>query len=74
MVNEQHTESALLSMNINKATGINQISAKRLHMATPVLKGHLCRIINTSITSGTFPITLETCRSFPSFEKREVYR
>ena len=65
MVNEQQIERALLSMNINKATGIDHVSAKYLHMATPVLKRHLCRIINTSITSGTFPSLWKHAKVFP---------
>ena len=55
-ITEEQIVSSLMSLNMNKATGIDDISAKYIGIATPVLARHLCKIINISISSGIFLI------------------
>ena len=39
----------------NKATGIDNISAKILHLSSPVIAKHITDICNNSIRTSTFP-------------------
>ena len=66
-ITEEQIVSSLMSLNMNKATGIDDISAKYISIATPVLARHLCKIINTSISSGIFPDLWKHAKGFSSF-------
>ena len=48
--------AALNSMPTNKSTGCDGLSARVLKLAAPVLTQPFCRLMNYSISSGTFPI------------------
>ena len=54
-ITEEQILPALKSVDTNKATGIDAMSAKYVHIAAPVLARHLCLIFNTSIENGIFP-------------------
>ena len=54
-VTKAQIEKSLKSLDTAKATGIDQMAAYFIQIATPALARHLCIIINTSIETGVFP-------------------
>ncbi|CAB4017534.1 Hypothetical predicted protein, partial [Paramuricea clavata] len=57
--------AALNSMSTNKSTGCDGLSARILKLAAPVLTQPFCRLMNYSISSGTFPIKWKTAKVTP---------
>ena len=57
--------AALNSMPSNKSTGCDGLSARVLKLAAPVLTQPFCRLMNYSISSGTFPIQWKTAKVTP---------
>ncbi|CAB4039687.1 Hypothetical predicted protein [Paramuricea clavata] len=57
--------AALNSMPTNKSTGCDGLSARILKLAAPVLSQPFCRLMNYSISSGTFPIKWKTAKVTP---------
>ena len=69
LVDESFILSQLQNLNVNKATGIDNISAKYLKMAAPAISKPLAKILNLSIQSGTFPDTLKKAKVTPIFKR-----
>ena len=67
LITEAETEKLLMKLNVNKATGMDQISPRYLHVAITVMKRHLCKILNTSFTTGIFPALWKQAKVFPVF-------
>jgi hypothetical protein len=65
---EEQIMKALKSLDVDKATGIDDISAKYIRMSAPVLARHLCIIINNSIKTGVFPNLWKHAKVFPVFK------
>ena len=68
LITEAETEKLLMKLNVTKATGMDQISPRYLHVAITVMKRHLCKILNTSFTTGIFPALWKQAKVFPVFK------
>ena len=67
-ITEEQILEALKSVDTNKATGIDEMSAKYVHIAAPVLARHLCLIFNTGIENGIFPNLWKHAKVCPVFK------
>ena len=63
----------ITKLNISKATGIDEISAKVLKAAAPAVAEPLTRIFNMSIVSDKFPAEWKVARVTPIFKKRSTF-
>ena len=54
LLNCSDVTKALLELNSNKATGVDELSAKFLKMAAPVIAEPISHVINNSISEGVF--------------------
>ena len=61
----------LQNLKVNKATGIDEISAKYLKMSATVISQPLATILNLSITNGIYPDDLKKAKVTPIFKKGE---
>ena len=52
---EEQILKGLNSLDASKATGIDDLSAKYIHLSAPVLASHLYTVISTSIRTCVFP-------------------
>ena len=62
-------EMQLNNLNVNKATGIDEISAKFLKLASPIICSSLAFILNLSIQQGLYPDNLKKAKVTPIFKK-----
>ena len=62
-------KSQLENLKTNKATGIDDISAKFLKMAAPIICKPLSHLLNLSIQSGEYPKMLKKANVTPIFKK-----
>ena len=69
LVEESFIQKQLQNLNVNKATGIDNISAKYLKMAAPAIIKPLTKILNLSIQSGIFPDTLKKAKVTPIYKR-----
>ena len=69
LVDESFILCQLQNLNVSKATGIDNISAKYLKMAAPAISKHLTKILNLSIKNGTFPDSFKKAKVTPIFKK-----
>jgi hypothetical protein len=67
-VTEGQMKKSLNSVNVNKSTGLDSMSAKFLRIATPVLARHLCKVINISISTGVFPDLWKHAKIIPIYK------
>ena len=67
-VTEEEIYKALKSLDVTKATGMDEMSAKYISLAAPVLASHLSRIINISFLNETFPDLWKHAKVFPVFK------
>ena len=68
-VNVATVYRVITKLNISKATGIDEISAKVLKAAAPAIAELLTRIFNMSIVSDKFPAEWKVARVTPIFKK-----
>lgn len=61
----------LQNLKVNKATGVDDISAKYLKLSASVNSQPLATILNLSITSGIYPDDLKKAKVTPIFKKGE---
>ena len=64
-------QKQLQNLKVNKATGIDEISAKYLKMSATVISQPLATILNLSITNGIYPDDLKKAKVTPIFKKGE---
>ena len=62
-------EKILKNLDVAKASGIEQISARFLKDGAPIIATHLANIINLSIKLDTFPSLCKIAKIKPLFEK-----
>ena len=79
LMTEQFVCKFISKLDKNKATGIDNISAKILHLSFPVIAKHITAICNHSIRTNTFPTSWEKARVIPlhksnSTDNPENYR
>ena len=79
LMTEQFVCKFISKLDKNKATGIDNISAKILHLSSPVIAKHITDICNHSIRTSTFPTSWKNARVIPlhkrnSTENPENYR
>ena len=67
-VKESFVLNQLQKLAVNKATGIDDISAKYLKLAAPVIANTPTKIFNLSIQNGTFPDILKKAKVTPVFK------
>ena len=65
LISSDLVQQYLKSIDVNKTTGDNKISARVLHDFGPVLAQPLCKIINKSISSGVFPSCWKSAKVIP---------
>jgi len=69
------TVSKIISkIDVKKATGVDNVSAKLLKAGTPVLIHHILNLINCSIISSVFPDSLKLAQVAPLFKKLDPLR
>ena len=61
----------LQNLKVNKATGVDDISAKYLKLSASVISQPLATILNLSIASGIYPDDLKKAKVTPIFKKGE---
>ena len=59
-----------MKIGVNKATGIDNISAKILLHSLPVIAKNLRDVVNLMIKTGSFPDTLKLARVTPVYKKK----
>ena len=69
LVDEFFIQNQLQNLNVNKATGIDNISAKYLKIAAPAITKPLTKILNLSIQNGTFPDSLKKAKVTPIYKR-----
>ena len=62
-----------MSHPVNKATGIDDISAKYLKLSASVISQPLATILNVSIANGIYPDDLKKAKVTPIFKKGEKH-
>ena len=68
LVDESFVLNQLQNLNVNKATGIDNISAKYLKMAAQAITKPLTKVLNLSIESNTFPDNLKKAKVTPIYK------
>ena len=72
-VSASFIQQQLQNLKTNKATGIDDISAKYLKLSASVVSQPLATILNLSITNGIFPDDLKKAKVTPIFKKGEKH-
>ena len=72
-VSASFIQQQLQNLKTNKATGIDDISAKYLKLSASVISQPLATILNLSITNGIFPDDLKKAKVTPIFKKGEKH-
>ena len=68
LITEDKTRKYLSSLDISKATGLDQLGPRLLKMSTNIITSDITRIINLSISSGVFPDTWKYAKVSPLFK------
>ena len=68
MVMEDFARTKLLNLKVNSATGIDNLGAKLLSCAAPIIAPHIARICNLSITYSTMPKCWKFAKVTPIFK------
>ena len=63
----------LQNLKVNKATGIDDISAKYLKLSASIISQPLATILNVSIANGIYPDDLKKAKVTPIFKKGEKH-
>ena len=63
----------LQNLKVNKATGIDDISAKYLKLSASVISQPLATILNVSIANGIYPDDLKKAKVTPIFKKGDKH-
>lgn len=71
--NEEWIRKYLTSLNTNKATGLDDISAKVLKLAAPYVSKWIAKICNHSIRTSQFPEVWKKARVTPLHKKNSVH-
>ena len=71
LVSTSFIHQQLQNLKANKATGIDDISAKYLKLSASVISQPLATILNLSISSGIYPDDLKKAKVTPIFKKGE---
>ena len=69
---EQSVKKALASLQINKSTGSDNISARLLKAAAPVIAAAITAIMNNSIRTGRFPSSWKLAKVSPLHKKGPI--
>ena len=72
LMTEQFVCKFISKLDKNKATGIDNISAKILHISSPVIAKHITDICNHSIRTSTFPTSKKKARAIPFHERNST--
>ena len=67
-VTAEETLTVLKSLDVNKATGLDGITAKCLHAAAPAVAGSLSHLFNLSLANGVLAKEWKTARAVPIFK------
>lgn len=65
LISGKFVSSELKNMKVKKSTGLDNISAKFLKMAEPIIFTPICEIINISIKTGIFPDQWKMAKVIP---------
>ena len=57
------------NIGLKKASGVDTLSAKLLKAGAPIVKHHICELINQSIDTSTFPDNLKRAQVIPLYKK-----
>ena len=68
LITEDKTRKYLNSLDISKATGLDQLGPRLLKMSTNIITSDVTRIINLSINNGIFPDTWKHAKVSPLFK------
>ena len=68
-VSEEKVQKLLLKINASKSTGLDNLPAKFLKEAAPIIGKPLTHIINLSIESGEVPCDMKSARVVPIYKK-----
>ena len=71
-VTEEFIHKQIKSINVKKATGIDTISPKLLHLAEPVILKPLTELVNMSLQQSIFPDQLKTAQVVPLHKKNSI--
>jgi hypothetical protein len=69
-MNELHVTKFLKDLDVSKATGLDEISAKLIKLAGPCINKVLVQICNKSIESGIFPESWKLAKVIPLHKKK----
>ena len=72
LMTEQLVCKFISKLDKNKATGIDNISAKILHLSSPVIAKHITDICNHSIRTSTFPTSWKKARVIPLYKRNST--
>lgn len=64
-------QSQLQNLRVSKATGIDDLSAKYLKVAAPIISEPLAKIFNLSIQTGNYPDALKKAKVTPVYKRGE---
>lgn len=70
-VSASFIKKQLQHLKVNKATGIDELSAKYLRMSAPIIAQPLATILNLSIENGNYPDALKHAKVTPVFKRGE---
>ena len=68
---EETIGKIIKSLDIKKATGEDNISAKLLKASVPIINEPICNIVNESIRTSSFPNKLKMAQVTPLFKKND---
>ena len=71
-VTEEFIHKQIKSINVKKATGIDTILPKLLHLAEPVILKPLTQVINMSLQQSVFPDQLKTAQVVPLHKNNTI--
>ena len=68
-ITKSYVQTQLSSLDISKATGLDDLSAKMLRLSSHIIAAPLTQIINLSIKTKIFPDSLKHAKVTPCFKK-----
>ena len=71
LVTTHFIQSQLQNLRVSKATGIDDLSAKYLKFAAPIISEPLAKILNLSIQTGNYPDALKKAKVTTIFKRGE---
>ena len=72
-VDEAKVTGYLGRVGLGKATGLDTISSKILHLSKDVIMGPTTSLVNRMIADGRFPASLKEARVSPVFKKKDPF-